>query len=170
VRAERGAQRVQRPEGVGALAVEHRHEDEPRQVELGGALPQAQRRRLDAHDGVHDEDRGLADPQRAERVGDEARLPRRVQEVDLPLAPGERRQRRGDRHLPCSLVRIRVRRRGPVRDPPETVDRPGLEEERLVQRRLPAATVADQGDVADPIRGLGHARDSSRGKRGGRRP
>jgi cell wall assembly regulator SMI1 len=52
-------------------------------VELGGARPQALRVDLDAHDGVDDEDRRLADAQRAERVGHEARLARRVEQVDL---------------------------------------------------------------------------------------
>jgi hypothetical protein len=90
VRPERRLERVERPEGVGPLAVEHRDEDQPGEVQLRRALPQAQRRGLDPHDRVHDEDGGLAHPQGAERVGDEARLARGVEEVDLPLAPGER--------------------------------------------------------------------------------
>ena len=89
VRAEGGLERLERAEEVGALAVEHVHEDHPRDVELGGALPQAQRRDLDAHDGVDDEDRRLADAQRAERVGDEARLAGRVEQVDLAVLPLE---------------------------------------------------------------------------------
>ena len=37
---------------------------------------------------------------------------------------------------------------------PEPVDDPGLEQQRLVQRGLAAAAVADQGDVANPVGGL----------------
>ena len=35
---------------------------------------------------------------------------------------------------------------------PEPVDRPGLEQQRLVQRRLPRPSMADEGDVANPVR------------------
>ena len=75
-------------EEVGPLAVEHVDEDQPRDVELLGARPQARRRDLDAHHRVDDEDRRLAHAQRAERVGDEARLARRVEQVDLAVLPG----------------------------------------------------------------------------------
>ena len=111
VRAEGALERVERAEEVGPLAVEHVHEDQPREVQLGRALPQAGRRDLDAHHRVDDEDRRLAHAQRAERVGDEARLAWRVEQVDLafvttrttsaprrstsaaPSRPGPRRRR-----------------------------------------------------------------------------
>src|ERR1700731_3757239 len=64
-------------------AVEHVDEQHPRDVMLGGDLPQPARADLDAHHAVDDEDRRLADAQRAERVGDEARLAGRVEQVDL---------------------------------------------------------------------------------------
>ncbi len=86
VRAEGRLELLERAEEVGALAVEHVHEQHPRDVELGRARPQPARRDLDAHHGVDDEHRRLAHAQRAERVGDEARLARRVEQVDLALA------------------------------------------------------------------------------------
>ena len=111
VLAEGGLELVERAEEVGALAVEHVHEDHPREVELGGALPQARRRDLDAHHGVDDEDGRLADAQRAERVGDEAGLTGRVDQVDLAVVPLERAEVRADRHLPRLLVGVGVRDR-----------------------------------------------------------
>ncbi len=63
VRAEGGLEGVERPEEVGPLAVEHVHEHHAGDVELGGALPEALRRDLDAHDGVDDEDGRLAHAQ-----------------------------------------------------------------------------------------------------------
>ena len=85
VRAERGLQRLERAVEVGALAVEHVDEEHAGDVALGGDLPQPPRRDLGAHHGVDHEDRRLADAQRAERVGDEARLTRGVEEVDLAV-------------------------------------------------------------------------------------
>ena len=41
VRAEGGLEALERAEEVGPLAVEHVHEDHPREVELLGPLPQA---------------------------------------------------------------------------------------------------------------------------------
>ena len=49
VLAERGLQRLERPEEVGALAVEHVDEHQPRKIELGRALPEAGGVDLDSH-------------------------------------------------------------------------------------------------------------------------
>jgi len=133
VRAEGLLAGLQRAEEVGALAVEHVHEDHPREVELLGACPQAARGDLDAHDGVDDEDGRLADAHRAEGVGDEAGLARGVEQVDLALVPFEGAERRGDRHLAGLLVGLGVRDRRAVEDRAEPVRRTGLEEQRLVQ-------------------------------------
>ncbi len=100
---------LERAEEVGALAVEHVHEQHPRDVELGRPRPQAARGDLDAHHRVDDEHGRLAHAQRAERVGDEARLAGRVEQVDLALPPLERAERRRDRHLPRLLVGVGVR-------------------------------------------------------------
>ena len=156
VRAEGVLEGVQRAVEVGALAVEHVDEDHARQVQLGRARPEALRGHLDAHHGVDDEDGGLAHSQRAQRVGDEARLARGVEEVDLALVPLERAQGGRDRHLARLLVGVRVRDRGPVGDAAEARHGAGLEEQRLVQGGLSTAAVADKGDVADAIR-LVHA-------------
>ena len=136
--------------------------------ELLRALPQPLRGDLDAHDGVDDEDGGLADAQRAEGVGHEARLARRVEEVDLAVLPLEGAQRCRDGHLPRLLVGLGVGRRGAVLDGAEPVEGAGLEQERLVQRRLPAPAVAHQSDIADAVRTMVHDLTSSRSIAGAR--
>ena len=158
VRPEGGLQRVQRAEEVGPLAVEHVHVDQPRHAELLRALPQALRADLDAHDRVDDEHGRLAHAQRAEGVGDEGRLARGVDQVDLGVVPVERGQRRGDRHPARLLVVVGVRDRRTVSHRAEPRRRAGLEQQGLVQRRLPAPPVAHQRHVADPVCRMGHAR------------
>ena len=96
VRAEGGLQRVERGEEVGPLAVEHVDEDEPRQALGVGAPPEPLGADLDPVDRVDDDHRGVGDPQRGGRVGDEARLARGVDQVDLApvvleAGDGERR-------------------------------------------------------------------------------
>ena len=164
VRAEGVLAGLQRAEEVGALAVEHVHEDHPREVELLGARPQPPRAHLDAHDAVDDEDRRLGDAHRAQRVGDEARLAGRVEEVDLAPLPLERAQRQRDRHLARLLVGLGVRHGRAVEHGAQPVRRAGLEQECLVQRRLAAAAMADQSYVADAVSRLVHARLLSSGK------
>ena len=157
VRAEGRPEALERAEEVGALAVEHVDEDQAREVELGGALPQSRRVHLDAHHRVDDEHGRLADAQRAERVGDEAGVPGRVEQVDLAVLPFEDRERSRDRHLARLLVRIGVRHGRPLDHGPEPVDHTRLEQQRLVQRGLTTAPVADERHVANAIRGLVHA-------------
>ena len=156
VRPEGGLERLQRAEEVGALAVEHVHEDQAGDVELLGALPQASGGDLDAHHRVDDEDRRLAHAQRAERVGDEARLARGVEEVDLAVHPFERAQRRRDRHPARLLVVVGVRDRRAVGHRAEPVGRARLVQQRLVQRGLAGAAMADERHVPDAVRGAVH--------------
>jgi hypothetical protein len=135
-------ERVQRAEEVGSLAVEHVHVDESRHVQLLRALPQPARGDLDAHHAVDDEDRGLGYAQRPERVGDEAGLAGRVDQVDLHVAPFERGERRGDGHAAGLLVLVGVRDRRTVSHRAEPGRRSRFEQQGLVQRRLPAPSVA----------------------------
>ena len=108
VRPEGVLERVQRAEEVGPLAVEHVHVDQPGDVQLLRALPQPARRDLDAHHAVDDEDGRLAHPQCTQRISDEARFTRRVDQVDLRVAPLEGGQRRGDGHAAGLLVLVGV--------------------------------------------------------------
>jgi hypothetical protein len=112
---------------------------------------------LDAHHRVDDEHRRFGHPEGAERVGDEARIARCVDQVDLPLLPLERGQRRRDRHLARLLVLVGIRDRRSVDNGAKPIDGAGLEQQRLVERGLAATAVADERHVANPIRGLVHA-------------
>ena len=66
-------QRGERAEEVGALAVEHVHEDDARELERLGAGPHARGVHLDAHHAGDDDERALDDVQARDRVGLEAR-------------------------------------------------------------------------------------------------
>jgi hypothetical protein len=136
-------ERVERAEEVGALAIEHVHEHEPGHAELLRAVPQPRGRDFRAHHGVHDEDRALAHAQCGDRVGDEARVTGSVNEVDLAVIPVKRGEARADRHLARLLVGRRVGNRGSVCHRAKAVERTRLEQEGLVERGLPAASVAD---------------------------
>ena len=103
----------------------------------------------------------IADSQtcrRPERIGDEARIPGRVDQVDTAI--------RATRTT-SSVAEIDIWRAfssgsesetvvPSITDPSRLVA-PACEQQRLVQRGLTTAPVADEGHVADPIRGLVHA-------------
>ena len=116
------------------------------------------RRDLDAHHGVDDEDRRLAHAQRAERVGDEARLAGRVDQVDLAVLPLERAQRRA---RSTSGAPARRGRRPTTVVPSTTVPRrlidAGLEQQRLVQRRSCRCRGGRRGPRCGCGRALVHA-------------
>src|SRR5262249_11527362 len=109
---------------------------------------------LDAHHAAEDDEHTLDDAQRRVRVRLEARVARRVDEVDLAVLPLEVTQRARQGHGPLLLVLVPVRARGALVDAADPSRLPGLEEQRLDERRLPDAAVAGDGDVAD-LRGLG---------------
>src|SRR5438477_2073047 len=143
------AQRVEGAKEIGALAVEHVHDHDAREVALLGPLPGAGRLHLDAHDGADHNERSLDDPQRGDHVALEAWVAGRVDQVDLAALPLEMAERRGQRHLPLVVVVVPVAGRIAGLDRAEPVDRAGLEEHRLDERGLTRRAVADDGDVAD---------------------
>ncbi len=151
VHAEGRLERFEGLEEVGALAVEHVHEDEAGEALVRGALPEALGVDLDAGDGVHDDHGRVDDPERGQRVGDEARVARRVDQVDLAVVKVDRGDRRVDRHLALLLVRLVVADRRPLDDRAQAVDLPGLEQDRLGEAGLATAAVPDEGDVSDPV-------------------
>ena len=151
VRAEGLLERLEGAEEVRALAVEHVHEDQPGETQIGGALPEAVGAHLHAHHAVDHEHGALADAQGGQGVRDEAGLAGRVDQVDLAVLPPEGGEAGGDRHLARLLVGRGIRHRAAVGDGAEPVDRAPLEQQRLVQRGLAAPPVAHQGHVADPL-------------------
>ena len=154
VRPELRPHRLDRGEEVSPFAIEHVDEDEAGEPLLVGPAPEPCCAHLEPFDPVDDDDRGVGDAQRGDRVGDEARLAGRVEEVDLTPLVLEAGERDVDRHLPGALVLGVVGEGRAALDAAEPVDRPRLEEDRLVQARLAGAPVPDQSDVADPVCGL----------------
>ena len=107
---------AERAEEVGALAVEHVDEEDARDPELLGPLPDARRADLDPHHAAEDDERALDDAQRAAGLALEARVARDVDQVDLAALPLGVRQRERDRHPALLLVVVPVRdRRSPRR-------------------------------------------------------
>ena len=148
------AHRLEHAVEVGALAVEHVHEHDARQLVLVGARPDLRRVHLDAHHAAEHDERALDDAERRERVRLEAGVARRVEEVDLPPLPLEVRDRAGEGHLAAMLVLVPVAHGRALLDRAEPVRLPGLEQHGLDERGLPDPAVSDDGDVAD-LPGLG---------------
>ena len=153
---------LERAEEVGALAVEHVDEEEARDPELLGPLPEPRGADLDAHHAAEDEERALDHAQGAARLALEARVAGNIDQVELAALPLGVSERERDRHPPLLLVVVPVRDRRARLDRAEPVRLAGLEEERLDERGLARASVSDDGDVAD-LSGLecGHADGSS---------
>src|SRR5205823_8291016 len=87
----------------------------------------------------------------------EARIARRVDQVDLPVLPLEVHERAGEGHLPLLLVLVPVGGGRAGLDRPEPVRDASLEEHRLDEGALARAAVSDDGDVADLPWLVGHA-------------
>ncbi len=142
-------QLAERAEEVGALAVEHVDEEHTGDPELLGPPPDPRRADLDAHHAAQDDERALDDAERAASLALEARVARDVDQVELPLLPVGVRERERDRHHAPLLVVVPVGDGRPLFDRAEPVRLPRLEQQRLDERRLAGAAVADDGDVAD---------------------
>src|SRR6059058_1118244 len=150
-------QRAEHAEEIGALAVEHVHEQNARQVALRRPGPVPSRLHLDTHHAAHDEQRTFDDAKRGDRVSDESRVAGRVDQVDLAVLPLRVADARGERHVSSLLVLVPVGNRRPRLDRPEPVRRAGLEQHRFHERRLSRPAVSDDGDVANLPRLVGHA-------------
>ena len=129
--------------------------DEP---ELVGEAPGAGRSHLDAHDAADRDERSFHDPGGAAQLALEAGSPGTSTRLTLRSCQSCARATSRSRADACARPRRSRRRSCPPR-PAEPVDRAGLEEQRLDERRLPGPAVADDGDVAD-LGGLGHGRVS----------
>ena len=146
---EAAAQRLQRAEEVGALAVEAIDDDGAGQIELAGELPDLLGLHLHAGHRVDHHHRRLHHPQAGARVGDQIPVARRVDQIDpvaLVVAVGDRGV---DRDLPLDLVGIEVGGGAAVVHLAQPVDRTGGEQHRLHQRGLAHTPVPDDPDVAD---------------------
>ena len=143
-------QRFERPEKVGALAVEPVDDDGTGQIVLGRELPHALGLHLHAGDRVHDDHGALDDAQPGARLGDEVAVSGHVDEVDPVVLVVAVRERDVEGDLPLDLVGVEVGGCRAVVDTAEPGHRTGREEQRLDQGGLAHAAVADEADVADP--------------------
>ena len=145
------AQLVQRGVEAGPLPVELVHEHHAGQAQVGGHLPRLLGLDLDPVDRADHEYRQVGHPQRGRDVADEVGVARRVDEVDLVVAPLERcqRQRQGD--AAALLLGVVVAHRRAVLDPSEAVDGAGAVQQRLGQACLARAAVTHECDVADLV-------------------
>ena len=141
-RGERGAE-------IGTVAIEVVDEDDARLLELVAAAPQPCRHDLDPGDARDREERALDHPQRAQGIGDEARVTRGIEDVELVAVVLGVQQRARDRHRASLLVFVVIRHGAAVGDRSQARDRARLEEQRFRQRRLTATAVADECDVAN---------------------
>jgi hypothetical protein len=134
---------------AGPLAVELVDEDHAGQAEAGGQRPRLLGLDLDPVDRADHEHGQVGDAQGGGHVAHEVGVARRVDEVDLVVAPLERshRQRQGDAAL--VLLGVEVAHRRPVLDATHAGDGTGPVQEGLCQARLARSAVPDQGDVAD---------------------
>ena len=128
---ELGAKCLEHAIEVRALAIEHVHDDHPREPSLVGALPVPRGLNLDAHHRTHGEERTLDDTQRSDGVALKAGVARRVDQVDLAALPLHVADRRGERHLAPLLVVVPIADRRAPFDGAESIRGTGLEEQRL---------------------------------------
>ena len=139
---------------VGAAAVHLVDVADARYVVVVGQPPVRFRLRLDAGDAVEHDDCAVQHAQRAVDLNREVHVPRRVDDVDLLLAP-ERRHRgtlNGDAALLFLFQVVRRRRRLQILGVMDVDDRvlaPRVVEDALGRRRLAGVDVGDDSDVAD---------------------
>ena len=149
LRAERLLQELERVVEVGALAVEHVADDDAAEPARLGAVPEPLVLDFDAEHRVDDDERRLDDLQAGDGVGEEARVAGRVDEVEGETVAVDVRQTGREAHLALLLVVVPVGDRRAVGHGTQSRDRPGVEQQRLEQRRLAGTAVADESDVPD---------------------
>jgi hypothetical protein len=100
------------------------------------------------HAADHDH-RRVRHAQRAERLADEIRRPRAVDDVQLAAQPFLGQHRGVDRLVVLLLVRMEIRDRVALLDRPRAADFSGAHQHRLTEQRLSGRGVAGDSKVAD---------------------
>ncbi len=137
---------------VGAGLVELADDDRPRDAEHGALGPQLRRHRVEPAGGRHDEQHGVRRPQTRPQLADEVRRAGGVEQRELH--PGVLELGHAERHraVHALLDVLAVEHARAVHDPAGTGHRAAVQEQRLDERGLAGAAVADDGDVADEVR------------------
>ena len=110
---------------------------------------------LDAAGRVHHDDRSVQHPHRRRDIAGEIGVAGRVEDVDLGVVPFEGRDPQVDRHMALLLIWIVVADGVAVLDAARAGDGLGGEQQRLGERGLPAAAMAEESDIADFIGSVG---------------
>ena len=139
---------------VGARRVQPADHHRARRAERGALLPERDRDRVDLVGRGHDEQCGVGGAQPGAQFTGEVGVAGRVEQVDDDVVPVQRAHRQRDRALLRHLDRVVVADRRAVRDRTGPRDHVGGREQRFDERRLAAAGVADEGDVADLLRSI----------------
>ncbi len=145
---ERPAQRIECGGRVGVLAIALVDEEtgcRPRPpTDRDGVLQTG----LDAARRIHHEDRAVRGREPFDDLGDEVRIAGRIDQRDPGLVTFERTHRETQGLSPLLLLGLEVQVGGPVVDPTEPRDGPGLEHELFGERGLARTDVAGQHDAA----------------------
>ncbi len=140
---------------IGAHTVHLVHEGQPRHAELVGLAPHRLGLRLDAAHAAEDDHRAVEHAQATLDLDGEIDVARRVDQVDLVVAPGQDGRGRGDRDAALLLLRHPVHLRLAVVDLADLVDLARVVQEALGDRGLARVDVRDDADVASLV-DLGH--------------
>jgi hypothetical protein len=143
---------------VGPHAVHLVDEGQARHAELVRLVPHRLRLRLDPIDGREDHHGAVEDAQAALDLDGEIDVARRVDEVQLVIAPVEHRRRGGDGDAALALLGHPVHLGVALVDLADLVDLSGVEEEALGDRRLARVDVGDDANVPHAV-DLGHGAD-----------
>ena len=133
--------------GVGADAVDLVDERDRRHAQPAQGAEQQHRLRLHALDRRHDQDGPVQDTQHALDLGDEVRVPGRVDQVDGHAVDHEGHDRGLDRDPPAPLEGERVGLRRAVVDAPDLVDDPGRVEQPFGEGGLTGVDVRQDPQV-----------------------
>ena len=133
---------------VRADAVEFIDETDRRHAPALRLPPDGLGLRLHPGDTAENGHGAVENAERALDLDREIHVPRRIDEVDLVLAPGEGRGRRGDRDAALLLLGHPVHRRGAVVDLADLVAAAGVVEEALGDRRLAGIDVRNDTNIA----------------------
>ena len=147
--AKRLAQILQHLLAVRVAAVDLVDDDQPAQPALAREFHQALREGVDAGRGAHDHRDRLDRFEHRQRLAEKVRVAGGVDEVDVDAVAVDAADGGVERVLQALFLRIEVRHRGAAREAAAGADRAGLQQQRLEERGLARAGLADQRDITD---------------------